>query len=73
MMLKFYSYYKQATEGPCHIPKPGFWDVINRAKFDAWNKLGDMSKELAMKSYVEELKKVEYYVIQDHELRYTVI
>lgn len=68
MMLKFYSYYKQATEGPCHIPKPGFWDVINRAKFDAWNKLGDMSKELAMKSYVEELKKIVEVMSFDYDV-----
>eukprot|EP00094_Tigriopus_californicus_P004287 TCALIF_04133-PA protein Name:"Similar to ACBD5 Acyl-CoA-binding domain-containing protein 5 (Bos taurus)" AED:0.12 eAED:0.12 QI:163/0.8/0.66/0.83/0.6/0.5/6/0/326 len=58
MMLKFYSYYKQATEGPCHISKPGFWDVVKRAKFDGWNKLGNMAKEEAMKLYVEELKKI---------------
>lgn len=31
--LKFYSYYKQATEGPCELPKPGFWDIVNRAKW----------------------------------------
>ncbi|CAL1293867.1 unnamed protein product [Larinioides sclopetarius] len=52
--LKFYSYFKQATEGPCELPKPGFWDVVNRAKWDAWNKLGDMSKEEAMQNYVQE-------------------
>ena len=58
MMLKFYAYYKQATEGPCHVVKPSFWDVIRRAKWDAWHKLGDMSSEQAMKSYVEDLKEI---------------
>src|SRR2546429_243056 len=24
--LKFYGLFKQATEGPCSTPKPGFWD-----------------------------------------------
>ncbi|XP_058809889.1 acyl-CoA-binding domain-containing protein 5 isoform X2 [Phymastichus coffea] len=57
-MLKFYSYFKQATEGPCKSPKPGFWDVVSRAKWSAWNSLGNMSKEEAMNNYVEELKKI---------------
>ncbi|XP_041988608.1 acyl-CoA-binding domain-containing protein 5 [Aricia agestis] len=58
MMLKFYSYFKQATEGPCNKAKPGFWDVVNRAKWEAWSKLGDMSPEIAMQSYVDELHKI---------------
>lgn len=31
-MLRFYSYYKQATMGPCLVPRPGFWDPIGRYK-----------------------------------------
>jgi len=58
MMLKFYGYYKQATEGPCNDAKPNFWDVIRRAKWDAWHKLGDMSEEEAMTRYVDELKLI---------------
>lgn len=58
MMLKFYSYYKQATEGPCKKPKPWAWDVINKAKWDSWSKLGNMSQEKAMEEYVESLKLV---------------
>jgi len=33
MMLKFYSYYKQATVGHCKASKPGFWDVVGKAKW----------------------------------------
>uniref|UniRef100_A0A3B3B5F0 ACB domain-containing protein n=1 Tax=Oryzias melastigma TaxID=30732 RepID=A0A3B3B5F0_ORYME len=58
MMLKFYSYYKQATLGPCNIPRPGFWDAVGKAKWDAWNSLGDMEKEEAMSAYVDEMKLV---------------
>ncbi|KTF74681.1 hypothetical protein cypCar_00023342, partial [Cyprinus carpio] len=58
MMLKFYSYYKQATQGPCNIPRPGFWDPIGKAKWDAWNSLGEMQKEEAMAAYVEDLKLI---------------
>ncbi|KAL4228486.1 Acyl-CoA binding domain containing 5 [Mactra antiquata] len=57
MMLLFYGYYKQATEGPCKSPKPSFWDIVKKAKWEAWSKLGDMDKEVAMVNYVEELKK----------------
>ncbi|KAJ2938207.1 hypothetical protein O0L34_g18548 [Tuta absoluta] len=58
LMLRFYSYYKQATEGPCDKPKPGFWDVVNRAKWESWNKLGNMTKNEAMQAYVDELHKI---------------
>ncbi|XP_061569908.1 acyl-CoA-binding domain-containing protein 5A isoform X2 [Cololabis saira] len=58
MMLKFYSYYKQATIGECDIPRPGFWDAVGKAKWDAWNNLGDMSREEAMAAYVDEMKLI---------------
>ncbi|KAM8880960.1 acyl-CoA-binding domain-containing protein 5A [Synchiropus picturatus] len=58
MMLKFYSYYKQATLGSCNIPRPGFWDAVGKAKWDAWNSLGDMPKEEAMAAYVDEMKLI---------------
>uniref|UniRef100_A0A8C0GGW6 Acyl-CoA binding domain containing 4 n=1 Tax=Chelonoidis abingdonii TaxID=106734 RepID=A0A8C0GGW6_CHEAB len=51
-------YYKQATVGSCEIPRPGFWDPIGRYKWDAWNRLGKMSKEEAMAAYISEMKKV---------------
>lgn len=58
MMLKFYGFFKQATEGRCYLAKPGIWNVVSRAKWEAWNKLGDMSEEEAMRHYVDELKKI---------------
>ena len=61
MMLQFYSYYKQATQGPCDLPKPSFWDVINKAKWNAWASLGQMTKEKAMQLYVVEIKKVKEF------------
>ncbi|XP_018410673.1 PREDICTED: acyl-CoA-binding domain-containing protein 4 [Nanorana parkeri] len=62
-MLLFYSYYKQATVGPCNITRPGFWDPIGRYKWDAWNKLGQMSQEDAMGAYIREMKKVAQKII----------
>ncbi|CAH0394209.1 unnamed protein product [Bemisia tabaci] len=58
LMLRFYAYFKQATEGPNTAPKPAFWEVVKKAKWDAWTKLGNMPKEEAMTNYVEELKKI---------------
>ncbi|KAL7984531.1 hypothetical protein Chor_003101 [Crotalus horridus] len=46
--LKLYGLYKQATVGPCNIPKPSILDFINKAKWDAWNSLGSMTQ-----SYIE--------------------
>lgn len=57
-MLKFYAYFKQATEGPNTSSKPPFWDLVRKAKWDAWTKLGNMDSETAMKLYVDEFKKV---------------
>ncbi|XP_052864951.1 acyl-CoA-binding domain-containing protein 5A [Anopheles cruzii] len=58
MLLRFYSYFKQATKGKCCERKPAFWDVVNRAKWEAWNRLGEMPEEVAMQKYVDELKKI---------------
>ena len=58
VMLKFYGYYKQATQGKCNDPKPSFWDVVGKAKWEAWNKCGNMSERDAMTLYIEELKQV---------------
>lgn len=62
-MLRFYSYYKQATVGPCLVPRPGFWDPIGRYKWDAWHSLGKMSREDAMSAYITEMKLVAQKVI----------
>ncbi|XP_030015589.1 acyl-CoA-binding domain-containing protein 5-like isoform X3 [Sphaeramia orbicularis] len=59
MMLMFYSYYKQATLGPCNIPRPtGFWDSRGKAKWDAWSSLGNMTREEAMKNYIEDIQLI---------------
>ncbi|XP_055607769.1 acyl-CoA-binding domain-containing protein 5 [Uranotaenia lowii] len=58
MLLTFYSLFKQATKGKCTERQPAFWNVVSKAKWDAWNRLGDMPKEVAMQKYVDELKKI---------------
>uniref|UniRef100_A0A5F9D2D2 Enoyl-CoA delta isomerase 2 n=1 Tax=Oryctolagus cuniculus TaxID=9986 RepID=A0A5F9D2D2_RABIT len=51
--LRLYALYKQATEGPCTMPKPSVSDFISKAKWDAWNALGSLPKETARQDYVD--------------------
>ncbi|XP_022373443.1 enoyl-CoA delta isomerase 2, mitochondrial isoform X1 [Enhydra lutris kenyoni] len=43
----------QATEGSCNTPRPGVFDLINKAKWEAWNALGNLPKETARQNYVD--------------------
>ncbi|NXE97489.1 ECI2 isomerase, partial [Menura novaehollandiae] len=51
--LKLYALFKQATEGPCNAPKPGMLDFVKKAKWDAWNSLGNLSQDDAKQKYAE--------------------
>lgn len=50
--LNFYKYYKQATIGDNNTEQPFFFNVVDRAKWDAWNNLKGTSKNEAMKMYI---------------------
>ncbi|HPK31402.1 MAG: acyl-CoA-binding protein [Ottowia sp.] len=52
-LLKIYALYKQATEGDNEGDKPGFTDIVARAKWDAWNKLEGSSADEAMQQYID--------------------
>ncbi|XP_024542159.1 acyl-CoA-binding domain-containing protein 1 [Selaginella moellendorffii] len=51
--LQLYGLYKVATEGPCHTVQPSALKMTARAKWNAWQKLGNISQEEAMERYVE--------------------
>ncbi|GMT05351.1 hypothetical protein PENTCL1PPCAC_27525, partial [Pristionchus entomophagus] len=55
--LKFYSLFKQATVGDVNTDRPGFFSPVERAKWDAWEKVKGLSKEEAMKQYVDTLNE----------------
>ncbi|XP_062543122.1 acyl-CoA-binding domain-containing protein 6 [Armigeres subalbatus] len=57
-LLKFYGFYKQATSGTCNVSKPGIFNISGRAKWSAWNELADMTKEAAMKKYIQLLSSL---------------
>ena len=42
-LLRIYSLFKQATEGDVSGRRPGFTDLIGRAKYDAWANLQGVS------------------------------
>ena len=52
-LLKIYSLYKQATAGDNADPKPGFTDMVARAKWDAWNALKGTSADDAKQQYID--------------------
>ena len=58
-LLKLYALYKQATQGDVDGERPGFSDMVGRAKWDAWQALSGTERDDAMQQYidlVEELK-----------------
>jgi diazepam-binding inhibitor (GABA receptor modulating acyl-CoA-binding protein) len=57
-LLKLYSYYKQATEGDVQGDRPGGFDFVGGAKFDAWAKLKGTSTDEAMTHYVKQVDKL---------------
>ena len=58
-LLKLYAYYKQATEGDASGERPGGFDFVRRAKFDAWSEVKGISREEAMGQYVELVKSLK--------------
>ena len=58
-LLQLYGLFKQATEGDLKGDRPGAFDFVAGAKWDAWRKLTGTRRDQAMRGYVflvEELK-----------------
>jgi len=52
-LLKLYALYKQGSAGDNAETKPGFTDMVARAKWDAWSKLKGVSQDDAMRRYID--------------------
>jgi acyl-CoA-binding protein len=52
-LLKLYALYKQASAGDNTEKKPGFGDMVGRAKWDAWNGLKGTASDDAMQQYID--------------------
>ncbi len=57
-LLKLYALYKQGADGDVSGPKPGFFDFVGTAKYEAWAKLKGTSADDAQKKYVALVKKL---------------
>ena len=58
-MLKIYSLYKQASVGDNTEKKPGFTDMVGRAKWDAWEKLKGTDSKDAMQQYIDLIESLK--------------
>jgi acyl-CoA-binding protein len=57
-LLRLYALYKQGSEGDVSGAKPGFFDFVGTAKYEAWAKLKGTSQDEAMQKYVDLVKKL---------------
>jgi diazepam-binding inhibitor (GABA receptor modulating acyl-CoA-binding protein) len=58
-LLKLYALYKQATAGDVEGKRPGFTDMVGRAKWDAWNEVKGKPAEDAMREYVDLIESLK--------------
>ena len=57
-LLKLYALYKQGSVGDNAEKKPGFTDMVGRAKWDAWNTLKGTSQADAMQQYIDQIESL---------------
>ena len=57
-MLQLYALYKQGSAGDVQGSKPGFFDFVGAAKYEAWEKLRGTGEEDARQQYVELVRKL---------------
>ncbi|HWS12379.1 MAG TPA: acyl-CoA-binding protein [Rhodocyclaceae bacterium] len=51
-LLRLYALYKQGSVGDVEGKRPGFTDMVGRAKYDAWAAVKGLGRDEAMKQYV---------------------
>ena len=58
-LLKIYALYKQATAGDVDGQRPGFTDLVGRAKYDAWAAAKGQRSDEAMQAYVDLIESLK--------------
>ena len=58
-LLRIYALYKQASEGDVSGRRPGFTDLVGRAKYDAWAALQGTTADGARQAYVDLIKQLK--------------
>ncbi len=51
-LLKLYALYKQGSAGDVEGKRPGFTDMVGRAKYDAWAAIKGTASDEAMNQYI---------------------
>ncbi|WP_226468172.1 acyl-CoA-binding protein [Luteimonas panaciterrae] len=57
-LLQLYALYKQGSAGDVSGEKPGFFDFVGTAKYEAWAKLKGTSQDAAKQQYIDLVKKL---------------
>jgi acyl-CoA-binding protein len=58
-LLVMYALFKQATQGEASgAKKPGRFDLVGKAKYDAWSKLAGTSSDDAKQRYVDTVDRL---------------
>lgn len=52
VLLRLYALYKQGTHGDADDKRPGVFDLVGRAKYDAWKRAAGTAQEDAQRQYV---------------------
>jgi len=58
-LLKIYALYKQASAGDVEGDRPGFTEMVARAKYDAWAGFKGTSSEEAMQQYIDLIESLK--------------
>ena len=57
-MLKLYALYKQGSVGDVSGDKPGMFDFVGAAKYDAWERVKGVSQASAQQQYIDLVKSL---------------
>ena len=58
-LLQLYALYKQATSGDVSGSRPGGFDFVGAAKYDAWTRLKGTTAEAAMREYIALVNRLQ--------------
>lgn len=58
-LLKIYALFKQSTIGDVTGERPGIFDFVAGAKYDAWEEVKGKSQDEAMQEYVDLINKLK--------------
>merc|ERR1712107_748296 len=57
-LKEVYGLYKQGSEVDCNTTRPGMLDLKGKAKWDSWDSKKGMTKEDAMKQYINFVRQL---------------